>query len=91
VESQAAIAATVSVIGIGVIAQSASGSPLSGITTNLVTANLHHKVLWNNDGVKVQTKAATDVRVQKLVLAPSSYTGRHHHPGIVIWPWNRDL
>lgn len=79
------IAATVSVIGIGVIAQSASGSPATGVTpTMLVTANLDYNVRWNSDGVKFQTKAPTDVGIQKLVFAPGGSTGWHHHPGIAI-------
>jgi len=34
--------------------------------------------------VKFQTKDQTDVRVQRIIFDPGSYSGWHHHPGIVI-------
>lgn len=49
-----------------------------------VTADLDETIQWNSDRVKFQTKGPTDVRVQKLVVAPGGYSGWHHHPGIVI-------
>jgi hypothetical protein len=63
----------------------ALGSPGSGTTaTNLVTANFDHTVQVNSDRVKFQTKDSTDVRVQRLVFAPGSSSGWHHHPGLVL-------
>ena len=50
----------------------------------LVTANLDHKLKINSDGVKLQTKKPTDVRVQQFVFEAGGYTGWHHHPGLVI-------
>lgn len=70
------------VIGIAAVAL---GLPGSGITpTTLVTANFDHTVHMNSDAVKLQTKDATDVRVQKLEFAAGSYSGWHHHPGIIV-------
>ena len=63
----------------------ALGSPGSGTTpTNLVTANFDHTVHINSDRVKFETKDSTDVRVQRLVFAAGSFSGWHHHPGLVL-------
>ena len=78
-------AATVGVAVIGTLAAVALGEPGSGVTpTNLVTANFAHTVHLNSDRVKFQTKDATYVRVQKLVFAPNSRNGWHHHPGMAL-------
>ena len=78
-------AATVGVAVIGTLAAVALGSPGSGVTpTNLVTANFDHTVHLNSDRVKFQTKDATDVRIQKLVFGAGSFSGWHHHPGMVL-------
>jgi quercetin dioxygenase-like cupin family protein len=50
----------------------------------LVTADLDHKVKISSDGVKLQTKKRTDVRVQRFEFAAGGYTGWHHHPGMAI-------
>ena len=50
----------------------------------LVTANWDETVHVNSDRVKLQTKGPTDVRMQKLNVAPGGYSGWHHHPGLVI-------
>jgi hypothetical protein len=52
--------------------------------TTLVTGNLPDTVEANSDQVKLQTEGPTDVRVQKIVIAPGGNSGWHHHPGIVI-------
>ena len=49
-----------------------------------MTANLDHKIKINSDGVKLQTKKPTDVRVQRFDFQAGGYTGWHHHPGLVI-------
>ena len=78
-------AATAGVAVIGTLAAVALGSPGSGFTpTNLVTANFNNDVHLNSDRVKFQTKDPTYVRVQRIVFAANSFSGWHHHPGIVI-------
>jgi hypothetical protein len=78
-------AATISVAMIGMLAAVALGSPGFGTTsTNLVTANFDHAVHVNSDRVKFQTKDSTDVRIQRLDFAPGSFSGWHHHPGLVL-------
>jgi hypothetical protein len=78
-------AAIVGVAVIGTFAAVALGSMGVGFTpTTLVTGDLNHKVKWNSDRVKFQTKQRTDVRVQRIDIAPGGYSGWHHHPGIVI-------
>jgi len=63
----------------------ALGSPGSAVTAEtLVTANFDQTDHVNSDRVKFQTKDATDVRVQRLVFGPNSYSGWHHHPGLVL-------
>jgi hypothetical protein len=70
---------------IGAFAAVAFGSAGTGFApTTLVTANLNNDVQVNSDRVKFQTKDATDVRVQKIVIAPGGKSGWHHHPGIVV-------
>jgi quercetin dioxygenase-like cupin family protein len=76
------VALVAAVIGIGAVAL---GLPGSGVTsTTLVTANFDQTVHMNSDGVKIQTKDATDVRVQRLDFAAGAYSGWHHHPGIIV-------
>jgi hypothetical protein len=78
-------AAAVGVVLMGTLAAVAFGSPGFGTTQEtFVTANFEHSVHWNSDSVKFQTKEPTDVRVQKLVFAAGSFSGWHHHPGIII-------
>ena len=68
------------------IATPSQATPPSGLTfTPFTTASLDEAVHFNHDGVKLQTKDPTDVRMQKLDFASGSYTGWHHHPGIVIF------
>lgn len=63
----------------------ALASPGSGLTPEtLVTADLEESVRYNSDRVKFQTKDPTDVRVQKITFGAGSYSGWHHHPGMVI-------
>jgi hypothetical protein len=72
-------------LGATVLPPAALGSPAGGITAPvLVTAQLDHKLKINGDGVKLQTKKSTDVRVQQFVFQAGGFTGWHHHPGIVI-------
>jgi hypothetical protein len=72
-------------LGAAILPPPALGSPGSGFTaTNLVTADLDHRLKLNSDGVKLQTKKPTDVRVQRLDFQAGGYTGWHHHPGVVI-------
>ncbi len=78
-------AAIVGVAAIGTFAAVALGSMGVGFTpTNLVTANIPNKVELNSDRIKFQTKGPTDVRVQKIIIAPGGFSGWHHHPGMVI-------
>ena len=78
-------AATVGVVVIGTLAAVALGEPGVGVTpTNLVTANFDETVHLNSDRVKFQTKDETYVRIQRLVFAPNSRSGWHHHPGMVL-------
>ena len=37
-----------------------------------------------HDGVRLTTKAASDVRVQQVVFAPGGSNGWRHHPGLVM-------
>jgi len=78
-------AATAGVAVIVTLAAVALGSPGSGVTsTTLVTANFDHTAQLNSDMVKFQTKDATDVRIQRLVFGADSFSGWHHHPGIIL-------
>jgi hypothetical protein len=63
----------------------AFASPGSGITSVvLATGDLEQIVNYNHDRIKMQTKDAADVRVQRLDFGAGAYTGWHHHPGVVI-------
>lgn len=79
------IAAATGILGAGVLSPVALGSGGSGVTaTPLVTANFDNTVHLNSDRVKLQTKDPTDVLVQKFTFDAGSYTGWHHHPGVVL-------
>jgi hypothetical protein len=78
-------AAIVGAAVFGAFAGVALGSVGVGFTpTNLATGTLSNDVKLNSDRVKFQTKNPTDVRVQRIDIAPGGYSGWHHHPGIVI-------
>jgi quercetin dioxygenase-like cupin family protein len=80
------LAVAAALVGAGVLAPAAFGSPPSGDINApvLVTANLDQRVNLHSDGVKLQTHGASDVRVQQFVFGPGSATGWHHHPGVVV-------
>jgi quercetin dioxygenase-like cupin family protein len=84
--SKRAVFATVGVAACGVVAAVALASPPSGfVATNLVPeAEIAKRVHVKSDGVKFKTKGPTDVRVQRIDIAPGGRSGWHHHPGIVI-------
>jgi hypothetical protein len=80
---------TVATVGVAVIGTLAAAvviaSPGFGVNiTTLVTADFDHAVRLNSDRVKFQTKDPTDVRIQQLVFSAGSFSGWHHHPGVVI-------
>lgn len=79
-------AAIVGVAAVGMFATVALGSHGRGgfAGTTLVVADFDETVHWNSDRVKFQTKGATDVSVQRIVLSPGGFSGWHHHPGVVI-------
>jgi hypothetical protein len=78
-------AAIVATAAIGTVATIAIASPGSGVVgTPLVTANFDETAHLNSDRVKFQTKDPTDVRVVRLDFAAGSFSGWHHHPGLLI-------
>jgi len=78
-------AAIAGFVAVGVFAAVALASPgLGFVPTTYVTATSPGEIHANHDGIKLQTKGPTDVRVQMIVIAPGGYSGWHHHPGIVI-------
>lgn len=79
------LTSAVVLVGAALLPPAAIGSPGAGfVAPVLVTANLDHKIKVNSNGVKLQTKKPTDVRVQRFVFEAGGYTGWHHHPGVVI-------
>jgi hypothetical protein len=77
--------AVVTTAAIGAVATIAIASPGSGVVgTPLVTANFDETTHWNSDRVKFQTKEPTDVRIVRLDFAAGSFSGWHHHPGLLI-------
>lgn len=79
------MAVILGIVGVGVFAPVAVGSPPSGFTaTPLVIANFDDTAHVRSDGIKFQTKGRTDVLVQKIVIDPGGSSGWHHHPGMVI-------
>ena len=82
-------AATIGVAVIGTLAAAVAlgsppGPPGDVTITTLVTANFDNPTQLNSDRVKFQTKDSTDVRIQRLDFAPGSFSGWHHHPGMVL-------
>ncbi len=79
------IVSTLAVAVVGTLTAVALASPGSGTTsTTLVTADFAQTVHMNSDRVKLETKDATDVRVQRIDFAPGGYSGWHHHPGLIV-------
>ena len=82
---QLKFAAMFGIAAFGTIATAALASPGFGISSDiLVTADLDEPGHINSDRVKFQTKDRTDVRVQRLTFAAGSFSGWHHHPGVII-------
>jgi quercetin dioxygenase-like cupin family protein len=78
------VGATIGLLALAASAPMAEASPPTGLTsTTLATGSLDRPVKVHNDGVRLRTKKATDIRVQQLVFAPGSSSGWHHHPGLV--------
>ena len=67
-------------------AGTASASPGRDVLREdfVTEASLQDEAQINHDRVKLQTKDATKVRVQRLTFARGAFTGWHHHPGAVI-------
>lgn len=69
----------------GTIATEATASPPSGITIeNIALGHLKGDNQQNSGQVKFQTKGDVATLVQKLTFSAGSFSGWHHHPGIVI-------
>lgn len=64
------------------LALASAGSGISSST--LVTSKFNEAIHMNSDGVKLQTKGATDVRIQRLVFEAGAFSGWHHHPGLIV-------
>lgn len=64
----------------------ALGSPGSGAMTTVLghRATLSESVQMNEDRIKFQTKDATDLQTQTITFTPGSYSGWHHHPGVIM-------
>ena len=78
-------AAVLASAAMGTMATAAIASPGSGVTaTPLVTADFDETAHLNSDRVKFQTKDPTDVRIVRLDFAAGSFSGWHHHPGLLI-------
>lgn len=80
------------VLAVGLLASGAGAAtmalatPSSGATTTILAsrARLSSPVRVNDDGVRLQTKQATDVMVQTITFQPKGHSGWHHHPGVVV-------
>ena len=80
------IAGTVGTLLLGTIMPGASASPPSNLSiATLATGTLNQPLQVKNDGVRLRSKAATDIRVQTITFtAGGGKTGWHHHPGLVV-------
>ena len=79
------IAAIMAATTMSTVAGPAVASPGSGVTgTPLVAANFDETAHWNSDRVKFQTKGPTDVSIVQLSFAAGSFSGWHHHPGVLV-------
>ena len=79
------IAGTVGTLLLGTIMPGASASPPTDLKiTSLATGTLDQPLQVKNDGIRLRSKAATDIRMQTITLAAGGKTGWHHHPGLVL-------
>jgi quercetin dioxygenase-like cupin family protein len=63
----------------------AAGPPLVGaITATLFVTSTLEPVKVNNDGIKLKTKAPTDVHVQEVTFDPGDVVDWHNHPGFAL-------
>ena len=79
------VAATVVTAAILAIPVTAMASPGSGVTfTTLTVQNFDDPAAINSDKIKFQTKEPTITRIQSAAWATDSYSGWHHHPGVIM-------
>jgi quercetin dioxygenase-like cupin family protein len=78
------IGATVGMLALVALSNTASASPGSGFTTTTLTTGSLNPIKTHHDGVRLTSKEVTDVRVQQVEIAPGGTSGWHHHPGVVI-------
>jgi quercetin dioxygenase-like cupin family protein len=63
----------------------AAGPPLvNAITATLFVIGTLEPVKVNNDGIKLKTKATTDVHVQEVTFEPRDFVDWHDHPGFAL-------
>ncbi len=67
------------------VAALAAGPPVvSAITATLFVTGTLEPVKANSDGIKLKTKAASDVHVQEAMFDPGDVVDWHHHPGFAL-------
>jgi hypothetical protein len=67
------------------VAALAAGPPLvNAITSTLFVVATLEPVKVNNDGIKLKTRATTDVHIQEVTFEPGDFVDWHDHPGFAI-------
>jgi hypothetical protein len=75
----AGLATALAVVGL------AAGPPVvSAITATLFVTGTLERVKANNDGIKLKTKAPTDVHVSEAMFDPGDFVDWHNHPGFAL-------
>jgi quercetin dioxygenase-like cupin family protein len=63
----------------------AAGPPLvNAITSTLFVIGTLEPVKVDNDGIKLKTRAATDVHMQEVTFEPRDFVDWHDHPGFAL-------
>jgi hypothetical protein len=67
------------------VAALAAGPPVvNALTATLFVTGTLEPVKVNNDGIKLKTKAPTDVHVSEAMFDPGDFVDWHNHPGFAL-------
>ena len=67
-----------------VVALAAGPSVVNAITATLFVTSTLEPVKVDNDGIKLKTKASTDVHAQETRFDPGDFVDWHNHPGFAL-------
>ena len=83
--TRVAALAVFAIVAAATVTAIALASPGTSTSTTLAPrSTLSASVQVNQERIKFQTKDPTDLVSQQVTFAPGTYSGWHHHPGVIL-------